>query len=377
MTLVPKPTYSICILPWISFDKQYKIDQISLTPIQTTNLKGLFPELKTILSSYVDMIGRPIEQCSLLTIEGNNPVWNIKPSDDQRVMKAIAFFFLSSFSCNNYFTRCAAYVNASAFQPIFQEFQIPLRGLLFRRRRRDGVVSSGGWEHGEVKLSIPLECAFLKPKMDENFLQALGELKEKDDKLFRRILTALSFFRLANTDHAHMSIDAEMILMGATFEALFDADGKEQVACRYEEYFENYKSKIVRDVLVVRPWIKWDEKDKEKEAREKQWQLGRKFIQELHRLRSNYIHGNDVSKQSWGWSPDEHLVMGAFIFPLAVKLLLEKVELYSLTNEDKKACKAIDIILAKTDWKSTWQSSLVSNAFWDSLREEPLGNISG
>ncbi|OGQ69226.1 MAG: hypothetical protein A3F82_08880 [Deltaproteobacteria bacterium RIFCSPLOWO2_12_FULL_44_12] len=376
MTPIPKPIHSICILPWISFDEKYTINGASLIPVRTTQFEDFPAALKMILSSYVDMIGRPIEQCSLLTLEGNDPVWNIKPSDDQQVMKAMALFFLSSFSCNDYFTY-GAYVNASAFQPIFQEFQIPLRGLLFRRRRRDGFISSGGLEHGEVKLSVPLECAFLEPKMDEKFLEALRKLKEKESKLSRRISTALSFFRLANTDQAHMSIDAEVILMGAAFEALFDAKGKEQVACRYEEYFKNYKSKIVEDALAVRTEIKWDEENKEKEARERQWQLGRKFIQELHRRRSKYIHGNDVSKKSWGWSPDEHLVMGAFIFPLAVKLLLEKVELYSLTNEDRKACKAIDIILAKTDWKSSWQSSLIRDAFWSSLSKEPLGNVSG
>src|SRR3989338_863442 len=348
MTPIPKPIHSICILPWISFDEKYTINGASLIPVRTTQFEDFPAALKMILSSY----------------------------DDQQVMKAMALFFLSSFSCNDYFTY-GAYVNASAFQPIFQEFQIPLRGLLFRRRRRDGFISSGGWEHGEVKLSVPLECAFLEPKMDEKFLEALRKLKEKESKLSRRISTALSFFRLANTDQAHMSIDAEVILMGAAFEALFDAKGKEQVACRYEEYFKNYKSKIVEDALAVRTEIKWDEENKEKEARERQWQLGRKFIQELHRRRSKYIHGNDVSKKSWGWSPDEHLVMGAFIFPLAVKLLLEKVELYSLTNEDRKACKAIDIILAKTDWKSSWQSSLIRDAFWSSLSKEPLGNVSG
>ena len=88
----------------------------------------------------------------------------------------------------------------------------------------------------------------------------------------------------------------------------------------------------------------------EYEEEHKQWQLGRKYIEELYQLRNAIIHGNDQSKRTWGWSNFEHLIIGAYVYPLVVKLLLEKSGYYTLSDSDKIACRSIDIILAKKNW---------------------------
>lgn len=378
-----KEYFTICILPWLHFDEVYELNEVCLVPFQLNgnqdaNLGEMKPALKKILASYVDITGRPIDQCTLLTIKNNGPEWNINGSDRERIMESLACFFLVAFSCNDYFSQASTYVNASVFQPFFQEFEIPLKEVRFRRRRRDGWFRLGGYDHGEAKISIPLECISLKAEMDPQFLNALGKAIKDKTPFVRRLLTSLSFLRLANTDQSHMSLDAEVILTIAAFEQLFDAHEKYKLTTKYRDCFDAFKTKIVKEVLSARDGIKLDEN--ENKGKDTEWQLGRKWVQELYDLRSTNVHGVDKNKRSWGWSPFEHLVMSAFIYPLAVKLLLQEEGHYILVDKDKIACMAIDIILSKTNWfeppsknenQTQWQKC-ISEAWWKCLRSEPL-----
>ena len=376
--------YTICLLPWLRLDVAYECNGICLVPFQLqgdqdANLNALKPSLENILASYVHIRGQPIDRCTIVTIKDNDPEWNIDDSDHERITESLACFFLAAFSRNNYFAQHSTYINASALQPVFQRLRIPLQGIALQHRRRDGSVLDGGYDHGDVKFSIPLECKSLRPSMDPEFLNALGKAIKANTPFVRRLLTSLSFLRLANTDQAHMSLDAEVILMGSSFEQLFDANNKYNLTCKYGEYFSPFKSKTVADALPSRPGIR---PDAGMEEENKTWQLGRKFIQELYDLRSAIVHGDDRNKRSWGWNIFEHLLMGAYIYPLATKLLLQEEKHYVLTDRDKIACKAIDILLSKTDWPddvdeqnnhSIWQEG-VSEAGHE-FRSEKLAKL--
>ena len=50
--------------------------------------------------------------------------------------------------------------------------------------------------------------------------------------------------------------------------------------------------------------------------------------------------------RSLGWTIFEHLVMAAYVFLLAVKLLLEREGHYVLTDTDRGRCWAVDQLLA-------------------------------
>ena len=51
-----------------------------------------------------------------------------------------------------------------------------------------------------------------------------------------------------------------------------------------------------------------------------------------------------------GWQIGEHLVMAAHVFPLTVKLMLEKEGHYAQTDENRAACLATDLLLVETQW---------------------------
>ena len=73
-------------------------------------------------------------------------------------------------------------------------------------------------------------------------------------------------------------------------------------------------------------------------------------MEELYDLRSKSVHKGAVVGRSWGWTPFEHLIMAAWVFPLVVKLLLGRDGHYLLSDDDKCHCLAVDKLLAATHW---------------------------
>jgi hypothetical protein len=89
------------------------------------------------------------------------------------------------------------------------------------------------------------------------------------------------------------------------------------------------------------------------------------WMLEFHRYRSTVAHGESLSGRTWGWTPLEHLVMAAFVFPLVVKLHLVQEGHYSLSPEDEAHCRAVDALLSQAHWatgsssmRSKWQSMI-------------------
>ena len=75
------------------------------------------------------------------------------------------------------------------------------------------------------------------------------------------------------------------------------------------------------------------------------WPLVRYWVWELYRLRNDYVHGNDISKRSWAWNPSDHLLLGAYVFPLLTKTILAADKKYILSNVDQGKLLAIDGLL--------------------------------
>lgn len=379
----PKRYFTICILPWIHFDKIYEVNGARLLPYPQHNFPADFrTALEEVLSSYKEIQGESISQCTIVSLSNKQPEWCLDGESDDldKIQECLSLFFLAAMSCNNYFSQDSTYSNSSAFQPIFQNLTIPPRGHAVRYRRRDGFIEDSGYKHGDLKYSRPLECKSLKPKIDGELLLALDKAANKNDELYRRLLVSLSFFRLANTDQSHMSLDSEVVLLAAAFEILLDAEKARQLVGNFSELFSSYQEVIVESALQKRPGITLDPSYQDAQ---KQWQLSKKFIQELHQLRSKIVHGEDRTKRTWGWNNFEHLVIGAYIYPLAVKLLLGKTGHHSLFEHDQIAYRSIDIILAETNWseppskngnQTQWQKC-ISQARWDLAESNALKRL--
>jgi hypothetical protein len=178
-----------------------------------------------------------------------------------------------------------------------------------------------------------------------------------------------------------MQQDAEVILMGAAFEQLMERYGARELSEAVGKLLQSYAGpKVGEAIAATRPSIVLHPKF---EADQKAWPVHRKWVEELYHLRSHYIHGGDVNARTWGWHPLEHLVMGAFAFPLLVKLLLTAESHYKLTEDDEGSLRAIDKLLAGRDWgkmvgshsnATGWQKTLM-DARHDLVRHRVVAQI--
>ena len=66
------------------------------------------------------------------------------------------------------------------------------------------------------------------------------------------------------------------------------------------------------------------------------------------------------------WTPAEHLLMGAYIFPLLLKILISRTNGYKLPKEDIYKLTAIDDLLDLNEFydrknrKNLWQDALIN-----------------
>lgn len=187
--------------------------------------------------------------------------------------------------------------------------------------------------------------------MDGALLTALDLGHAADCETIKRLRYALPFVNLANTDDDLMTETAEAILMGSAFEQLLGGDARAyELGRKFGVLFASYGSVIVDDARKVRPGIEIDQSTPERAAAQPKWWVHRKWIEELYDVRSKSVHEGSAGGRTWGWAPAEHLVMAAWVFPLAVKLLLQRDGHYTLSDADKGRCLTVDKLLAATGW---------------------------
>jgi hypothetical protein len=207
-------------LPWLQLKTRVQIAGIDFVPYTThegDDVSAVFKDAATsltmIFSSYVDRDGKPVKSPVIATMLGKG--WNLADEDVDTVAWAARLLFLSCLASNEYFVDGGGrYVNSVLFRPVFQRFSGgPWIGL--RSRRRYGSSMNGGYQHGEIKFNLPVQCTIEKATVDEAFLRALdAAYASGKSKTMGLLSTALPYVELANTDDDLMSEAPEAILMG-------------------------------------------------------------------------------------------------------------------------------------------------------------------
>lgn len=378
----------LIFLPFLRLKRGYTVAGVEFLPLRDENgqtvavLQSAVAPLERILSGYLDREGRPFNNCVVATTTAKG--WNLAERELPQVEWAASLLFLASWACNEYFSRLGGpYVNATHFRVVGQRFtgEVPTY-ISVSARRRDGHTMDGGYRHGEFTFHLPIQCPIRDAAdVDAEFLEALNRAHTAGAALTNRLQTALPFVQLANTDDDFMMGPAEAILMGSAFEQLLRADGSAyRLSKRFGNLFEQFGSVRLSEARAKRPniaievsphdslvWRIWkrlrrwipdglasrtidDFLASRVQVAHMKWWVHRKWIEELYDLRSKVVHRGHHAGRRWGWSIFEHLVMSAYVFPLAVKLLLTESRLYELTDEDRVRCLAVDRLLASAHW---------------------------
>lgn len=339
---------SVTFFPWLRLTKPIEIGRVAFLPFERgqpgAELRPVADRLDMILSSYRDIESKPIHACAVAFLQGRSADAELSDDDVQEIQQASALLALAAFAENEYFVEGGPYVNGTPFAPYYQGYGGEESSLSLTIRRRDGRTRSGGWKHGATLFVVPVECQHLSEvELDESFAESLGRADSAGWPTMGRVVLALSFFLLANTDSPLVMHRAEAILMGAALDQLLQTDAADEVADRVDALLRPYGSvKASSDFAKGRM--------SEAKAAHGEWFLHKAWAWEFYVLRSMLVHGRDITKREWHWSLGEHLLVAAFVFPLFVKLLLARDSLYELTDDDGARCAALDRLLAIPNW---------------------------
>jgi hypothetical protein len=233
----------------------------------------------------------------------------------------------------------SSYSASGHYQIIVQQFPTPFTGSVFStHRRKDGehgvLISPGALDFKIPEHLVGRE----QPKLDLPLLHALQAAHAAlDAKAWGPYEASITQFLMANSDSPDVPLDAESIATYAALERLVDADhGKASFL------------KKVLDCLAVVDGHEWAMELREEfmPAREPRGVVV-DWLKDLYNLRGNAGHGYPVSKlKGAAWDQQEHLLAGAFAYPLALKCKLRRSGFYQLTTEDVAHVCGLDPLLA-------------------------------
>ena len=364
-------------MPWLQLAQPVSVGGFNFSPFLDGSgavaapLAGLKDAFPIILSSYYDAQERPRRNCIVVTDQSPERIdeaWNLSEARVDAVRWASSLLFLTSWAANEYFTPIGSYVNDTSFQLYFQRFDEPVDFVSLSYRKRDGRVLYGGPKHGEIHFTMPLHSSSSQFRVEVDFLAGLNAADAASSQIMESLKAVLPLVRLANTDNDVMTLDAEAALMGFAFEQYFQADKARDLAAKFDALFGVYGKTTALAAQAQRPGIYPDPDPRYTQA-QLGWFVAKMWMLEFHQYRSVVAHGGSMSGRTWGWSPSEHLVMAALVFPLVVKLHLARDGYYSLSRQDEIRCRAVDSLLSRADWANENGSSM--NTQWQTIiREE-------
>jgi hypothetical protein len=230
------------------------------------------------------------------------------------------------------------YSASGHYQVIVQQFPTPFTGsVVASHRRKDGetrVMTSAGARHFKIPEHLVGQA---HPELDLALLQALEAAHAAmDTKAWGRYEASITQFLMANSDSPDVPLDGESISTFAALERLVDADHKKPdflkrvSACLAEVDVHEWAGELRAKLLPGR------------EARD----VVRTWLDDLYNLRGNAGHGYPVTKlRKAPWSQREHLMAGAFVYPLALKCKLREAGHYELTSQDAVDIVGLDLLL--------------------------------
>ncbi len=282
-----------------------------------------------ILSHYFPHTARPLTSATIVKLNGRG-TFDVLRDEERSAMFALAeLVSLSGLARREFFSQVGQYCNRDNFRVVIQAFRDPNAGPLITTRRRDGR-SDQYLTNTAFRVDKP-EHVPLSPipiSLDVPLLSALLAAQERDD--WERFAESILSFNLANTDSSEMSEHVEAVLLVSAFERLLEcAHGKDdELAARFLEY--------------VRPS---QERSRGDCARLASANFGARFpssaaireiwIRDFFRVRGDLAHGQIRHRYPAVWHVREHLLLGSYLFPILVRALLEKHNLYLMTKDDR------------------------------------------
>ena len=313
--------------PWLKLDAPYIVGPFEIITIAVPDLSTAY---KKIAARYFERENCPITQITIIKAQGSEILADAPESliEDLHLLQQVLTF--SCLSQRVFFHSGKPYCNTSHFEMYMHRTHEA--GVVLQSRRRDG--SSGDYlPLNFYAMYCPLQVdntGPLTPNVElAHALFALNQNSEHEG-----VVLAIDSFIDANTDSHQISERHESVHLYAAFERLFNIGKSDRKECAAK--LINLLNIDAKPTDHYRHLI-----NRKKDDKPQQENTAGVWIKELAILRGQYAHGNNGAPPNL-WSLREHLLLGAFIFPLAIKVQLASFSKYHLTDEDKAYINLFD-----------------------------------
>lgn len=334
---------TVAFLPWVNLADEVVIGGFRFKPININTCElpfGEFEKIKGIIKPYSlsPIYESNIKEFTLVYFEELGVLHDLDEEQRNNLFYIVELLKFTSLSTREYFTYNSQYFNANNFQLIIQKFTGDNFDVALDSRRRDGstLIYTPG---DQFKQFAPNNVNKLtRFKVDIELLKSLYSGYSNGAEKWEKIYDSILSFNLANTD-SDMRDTTELILVSGAFEQLL---GSKNNFMDFSEKFSN--------LFLDFPNITPENRDKVLGPRLIRFatDIRRAWSADLYQLRGGLAHGAQSARfYNSSWSLYEHLLLSSFIFPLVIKLKLKELDLYVLTEYDKRNIFSIDFLLSK------------------------------
>jgi hypothetical protein len=316
----------LAFFPWLDLDEEVRLQEFSLIRFERGGRPGggIQPTLDAVLELYVVGDDRPIPKATLLQLPGGGITDDLDDDVRNDLFALGELIALAGLAKRQYFAPFH-YANRDNFTLIIQAFSDPTGGVAVRNRRRDGSTHAYK-SRGGARVRRPDHVAAAGGvQIDVPLLEALLKLRSSDR--WPDFEEAIFFFNRANTDGNDVFEQAEIVSTTSAFERVLGCrSGKEQeLAERFVDEWRQSRCLLPSGCARI-------------PAGQKQHvgkSIAELWIRDFFRHRGNVGHGRKQTAHPALWSAEEHLLLGAYAFPLLLKMLLNKLGLYRESWEEQ------------------------------------------
>lgn len=365
--MLNKKVCTLVLLPWLKIGEDLQLGNYRFLrwPRGDSEIDPRFNKSLNDISSMYKYVNGRVESPQTIMIDSSRECFiRIEGEERRPYVEAAVLLTMCLIGENQYFSR-GNYINSSLTEVHFQNFSLGEDFVAFTSQKRNGSVSDMGYKFKEITITTPPGCRVHTgcSSLSSEWLESLGSVLSKNTHLDRLIIEASDLFGQANTDSPNVLISTEIVAMANAFDRLFPKyDGRYKLSEKVSKILDRWQAVSTRNSnRLSEKGVDFSKIDRRVND---DWKLIRYWMYELYCFRNYYVHGNDLSRHKWSWDANEHLLMGSYIFPLLIKVLLANEGKYELTEEDEFKLVTIDDLLDlpkyydRSTRKSLWRETI-------------------
>lgn len=348
---------AVAFFPWLEIAEAIETNEFGLIPFRRGEEPGgrdteLQRTLDGILEPYLACAGKPVSTATIAVLPNREVTDDLTQEDRDELFLFSEIVAFAGLAGREFFGFGLNYVNRDLFTFVIQFFTAVPGAVCVETRRRDGKTSNLVTpEAYKVHRPFHVPVDVCPVRIDTALVGAL--LQSRDLDRWPCYQEAIFDFNRANTDSDQIAEQMELILLNGAFERLFGLRGGKE-------------HELVRRVTsTLCPSTRVDPSSCSRIRREERGSLTEIWTRALYRLRGNLAHGRGTPTYPSMWDIREHLLLGSYVFPLLVKLLLAHDGLYELTEDDAFDIDVFELLVsarlfAEPEGEKPWP--------WDEIR---------